>query len=671
MNVVKFLVAFSFCFAAVFSSAQNENIDIPNSNDTIIVVDSTTENIKAEIDSTHITEVKWFRLNQIVGPFKPSPSYIDTTLIAFQIYDFAQSDDEMFLAQKGNIGHASRNLVFNPSPDNEFSLFLYNNHFGYNLSNSQLKYIRPNHVASELFYVFGTNREQVFFAKHAQKVNDKTYFGFGYNVISSPGKYSRLNARNNSLYGIVDYSGNKYQLVSSASYGKIMNQESGGLKNRLGFEQDEVRDSVFLFNAQYKNYDLEAKLNHYYKLGFNYKVDSGKNINDSIVHEKEERTFNFGRLGHEALFQRKVFVFEENSGVYPFLDVTPFNRNATYDSTVVRLLHNELSWSNFPVETKNMLFPINFKLFIKHQYINLKFPFLALPRIENEEGELSYPFNQWHYNQYIPGIEIHSDMSKLFSFSANAEYTILGYNDEDLFMKAGLNIGGYNGKHRVMINALYNERRPPYFFQYYMGNYQRWESKFEKMQITNASVKYLYNGFELEGNYFILNNMVFLGEDVLPYQNSSTFDAFNINLKTDHNFWGFGLRNNIVFQYVPNNEFEDYPELLSYHSIYYGNKLFKKVMDFQFGFDFYYNSAYFPSAYMPVVFQFYKQNEYKSDELFLLDVFLNVKVSDVRVFLKYQNILGLIMNNSPQYQIPFYPLPETMLKFGVSWMFFN
>ncbi len=74
---------------------------------------------------------------------------------------------------------------------------------------------------------------------------------------------------------------------------------------------------------------------------------------------------------------------------------------------------------------------------------------------------------------------------------------------------------------------------------------------------------------------------------------------------------------------------------------------------------------------MPVNRMFYIQNDYKSDHTFLVDLFLNARISRARLFVKLQNILGLVTDKPPVYDIPFFPLPETMFKFGVSWAFFR
>ncbi|MBS4012485.1 MAG: hypothetical protein KGZ97_01825 [Bacteroidetes bacterium] len=669
MNIPRIAITLLLSIYLMYGFSQADSLLIETKSDSLFVEQK--NNQICESDSVVSSKVAYFKFRQIVSPFYQYPSYIDTTLTGFQIYDFANKNDRLFFASKGNIGHSTMNLVFNPISDDLFPLFFENHHYGYINSISDLNFYKPNHVSSELYYVFGSSREQLFYAKHAQKANDNLYFGFAYNVISSPGRYSRLNARNNSLYGLVDYTttNKKYQLISTATYGKIMNHESGGLEDRLAFEDDDVRESVILSQAQYKHYDFEITLNHYYKLGFDINDRGTSEKTDSVYGKDKKAHFNLGRIGHEAVLKRKSFVFEDKSAVSSFFDKEPFNVNQTYDSTVVMFAQNELSWSNYPQQGDLLYLPVNFKLYLKHQYIELKFPNLSAPRVE--DGKAIYFFNKWHFNQYIPGIEVQSDNTKYISLKGKAEYTMLGYNDSDMLITAGLGVGRDVDKHKVLINASYSEKAAPYFYHYYIGNYQNWGTKFDKIKMTNASVRYLFNGIELGGDYFIINNMVFMNESLEPTQNQSTLNTYNLSIKTDHKFYGIGLKNYIVYQYVPNESFIDYPKLMSYNSLYYENKLFKKVMDFQLGFDFYYNSSYHPSAFMPVVMQFYKQQDFKSPDLYLLDVFLNVKISDVRVFLKYQNILGLIMDTPVNYQIPFYPFPESMFKFGISWLFFD
>ncbi|MFO8066072.1 MAG: putative porin [Bacteroidales bacterium] len=628
------------------------------------------------LDSVKRTEVEWFNKEQLITPFKTAPNYIDTNITSLQQYDFAMAQG-LFLAHKGNVGHASRNLVFNPLNADEFPLFNYNSHDGYMIINKDMRFIRPKHVFSELYYVVGSDTEQLFHARHAQKLDTNLYIGFGYRVINSPGMLSRMVARNTNLYGMLDYKtkNEKYQLISTFAYNRILNQESGGLKNREGFEDNDARDSVYLYQAELKKFDIDIHVNHFYSLGFKYsREQKNPDSEDSLNTDRKARHFNLGRIGHELKYRRRSFVFDEEAPVFPFYETEPYDEFSTYDSTVVSMLQNELSWSNFPLESKSFISTFNFKFYIKHQYISLKFPdytdtgSVISDDIEDEE---EYAFDKRAYSQLIPGVELQTDNSKFISLFGKANTTIGGYNDKDYAIRGGLKLGRPHDKHLLNFIVGFKDQEVPYFLNYYVSNYNRWGNKFGKIKTANASARYSFFGLSLEANYFILNNYVYMNEKIQPEQNGSTINTFNFCLKTDHNLWNFGLRNNIVFQYVPDSEFEDYPELISYHSLYYGSSLFNNALHFQIGLDLYYISSYYPAAYMPVMMQFYKQSDYNAEQKFLLDAFLNIKISDVRVFLKYQNLGGLLYQDSPQYHIPFYPLPDYAFKFGISWMFFN
>ncbi|MFW5793491.1 MAG: putative porin [Bacteroidota bacterium] len=682
IKVLACIFFFSLLAKAGFSFANDPPEDLPEEQTQV------TDTVSA--DSINLKIVHWYYKDQIISPFKNHANYIDTNLLAFQQYDYA-FNESIFLAQKGNVGHASKNLVFSPWENEHFLLYRHDLYPGYKITNEDIIYVRPEHVFSELFYVLGSNREQLFYAKHSQKLDTNLYIGFSYKVINSPGEYSRMGARNTNLNAAIDYTSKneRYQMIGTAAYNKIMNHESGGIKNPESFAQNEAKDSVFLYQALSRNFDLDFHLNHFYRFGFDYNVKSENNSEDSIETIKEKRHFNLGRLGHEFKYRRQSFVFEDNSAVYPFFDFEPYDNSSTYDSTVVSVFQNELSWSNYPISDRSLTSSFYFKVFLKHQQLNLKFPDLSDQRFdddnedeeadedEDEDEEEVYYFDERIYDQLIPGVEFHTDDSKWLSFFGNANTIIGGYNDNDYSINAGFNIGKITGEntpgksHYASFNAGVSNKEVPYFMNYYVGNYFRWGNKFSKMKMTNLSAKYSYSGISIEGNYYKVNNIVFMNENIEPEQNESSINTFTLGLKTDHNFWGLGIRNSIVYQYIPDNSFEDYPELLSYHSLYYGNSLFKNALLFQIGLDLSYNSPYKPAAYMPAVLQFYQQTEYNTDHMFLLDAFLNVKISDVRVFVKYQNFGGLLMQDWPLYQIPYYPIPEGAFKFGISWMFFN
>ncbi len=627
-----------------------------------------TRSINIPSDSAGIdlpkSAIPWYTEEQLQNPFALTPNYVDTTLLGFQMYDFA-AENTYFFADKGNPGHAHRYLKFSPDLSTGLKINdrkLYGN---YLIAHNDLKFYRPKHVFTDLFYITGGNREQLFYAKHAQKLMENFTMAFQYRIVQSPGAFSRLASGNTNLNLTADYlsQDKRYQALGSFILNRVRNQESGGLKNFESFEQDPVRDSVFLYRAESWVRDLSVNLRHFYQTGFYINGDSAET----------ERFINLGRFNHDFTYQRTAFVHNDQAEPYSFYDFPRLDSTSTFDSTAVHRIENQISWSNFPLSSGRGTFPFNFKLFLKHSINTIQQPDVrpADDPVNNDDGDRIYYHSRETFNSLIQGIELQSDQRLFLSFGGHANATIGGYNDEDLHAGVFLNVGQPGKKYHLESSLNYSLTESPYFYNHLSVNNIRWDNNFRKMQIVNLKARLYLPWVKLEGNYYLLDRMVYLGKDALPVQNNFELSFFSLGAYSDVRLGRFGFRNHILLQQSTSENFEDYPTFISYHSIAFNIGFFDNALVNQFGFDFHFNTGYNAMAYMPVSRGFYIQDQHLMNNKYLVDFFWNGKISNARLFIKYQNLLGMIFDVRPHYDIPFYPIPESMFKFGVSWMFFN
>lgn len=98
--------------------------------------------------------------------------------------------------------------------------------------------------------------------------------------------------------------------------------------------------------------------------------------------------------------------------------------------------------------------------------------------------------------------------------------------------------------------------------------------------------------------------------------------------------------------------------------------LYAKVLYIQTGIDLHYKSAYFADAYMPVTQQFYLQNRQKVEGDIVADVFANLRVNRVRLFVKLAYLNQGFL--SPGYYVtPGFLSQRRSLGFGVDWYLFD
>jgi hypothetical protein len=81
---------------------------------------------------------------------------------------------------------------------------------------------------------------------------------------------------------------------------------------------------------------------------------------------------------------------------------------------------------------------------------------------------------------------------------------------------------------------------------------------------------------------------------------------------------------------------------------------------------------------MPAISQFYLQNNFLLNDYILIDLFINVKIRNARLFARMNQINSFFGTNAPNiisssgyYISPGYVAPSNFLTFGVTWMLFD
>jgi len=602
-------------------------------------------------------EVSWYTWESLFDPEFLPASYADTSLASFHQYDFYRRGNPLY-ASKGNIGHIVRPLIFSPSANLKTALHQHKLYPYYFHNPDSIRFYRPEHVFSELFYVLGSDREQMFYAKHNQRLGEQTYGGFKYKTISSPGRYSRNGSSTSNLMLYAEsqpFEG--YHAAGSFVINRIFNQESGGLSDHEAFEEDEVQAFMILENAESRTRDLGVRIEQSYQPGVLLE-------NDTLP------SFNPGTIRHAFTYHRQAFVFEETSSPSPefYEDANPFNDQFTLDSASVHNVINTLRWTNRSPDSGERPL-LRYDLSLTHHVRIIRQPLHKLQLLT--PGELSGEFYKDRHSHFQPGMRISSDPGRAFSFSGFAAYTFGGYHDNDYRAGGYLLVGRENRSIRLKMSAQYAEEEAPYFMHHMRSNYVRWENDFRKTQTLHLGTGLLHPAVRLHANYYLINHGLFMDTAGYPQQHEDALHVLSAEVKARLDAGLFRTRHHIVFHVTDEDNYERFPALLSHHSLYASFSLFDDALKAHTGFDVRFNTPYKPMAYIPMVRHFALQDTYETGHDLLVDVFVNAQIGRARLFVKLENIADLITDPSPVYEIPFYPVPTTMFKFGISWMFFD
>ena len=124
------------------------------------------------------------------------------------------------------------------------------------------------------------------------------------------------------------------------------------------------------------------------------------------------------------------------------------------------------------------------------------------------------------------------------------------------------------------------------------------------------------------------------------------------------------------------------PEFIARNTLFYQTLAFKKRAEIQTGLSFYYFDKFSSREYFPILGEYSLQtlnsknldgtdntpNEIGAYPLF--DLFFNVKVKTMRIYLKLQHLNQLISDEGNYYSAPKIPFADWSFRIGIQWYLF-
>jgi hypothetical protein len=83
-----------------------------------------------------------------------------------------------------------------------------------------------------------------------------------------------------------------------------------------------------------------------------------------------------------------------------------------------------------------------------------------------------------------------------------------------------------------------------------------------------------------------------------------------------------------------------------------------------------YHTAYYAPKYMPAIGQFYTQSDTKIGNYPVMNAYVNFHLKRTRFFVEYYHLNQMFMDGA-YYSMPNYPINPAIMKFGISWNFYD
>lgn len=576
----------------------------------------------------------------------------DTAITGFQNYDPLYKTDHFF-ATLGNIGSANRNLV--PYSILGQSGFDYGNHTldDYLYENDSVKYYRVIKTFTDLTYVQGAKKENMFHAIFSRNIYRSLNLGFDFRVFNSPGAYQRQRTNHINFYLTAQFltKDRRYGVIANFLIDRLKNNENGGIQNDTLFEQNiESNRQIYTVNlngAQNRVRETGFFMKHYFNL-----TRHPRNAKDTTLPVKKR--VELGRLSYSFQYNRQIQNYIDylpKSGFYKNFYIDTIS---TYDSITISKIENEIIWTN-----------PSFRPDKKFRVLQVE------ARLKQIYAEVTYHDIRRIFLQYIPRAEISFHPLSTLLLYAYGDYVFGDYNQGDLNLKANLSQTLGSTEHNagtVTLKGAYCFQKPGWFYEHYLGNNFKWDTTWKRENLISAGFSYNIKSIEAGFNVSRINHFVYLDTAALPQQENNEIGYIYAYLNGAIDLWKFKLKGQFAYQTVQGKNVLRLPAFIGNLAIYFTQELFHGAATLQPGLNFFYNTLYYADAYMPATRSFFLQDKKQLGNYLYMDVFINLKIQRARFFVMYSHFNSSFMGYH-YYMVPTYPMQDAAFKFGITWNF--
>lgn len=579
-------------------------------------------------------------------------TFLDTTLSIKKEYKFNMLRKDIFgLLPFANEGQPYNTLNYGLTSNSIAPNFGFKaKHFNY-LEVSDIKYYSVPTPLSDLYFKTVMEQGQSVDAFLTINTKPNLNFSIAYKGIRSLGKYiNSLTSSGNFRFTTSYFTKDKRYILNAHFTGQdILNQENGGIKSTADFESNEApfdnREQLEVYFNDAKNL---LKGNRFF-IDHSYRLS--KDNPNSLV------------FSHQFNQEYKFFEYTQTQANVRFGN--SFSK-AVYNKTRYNHLYNKIGVAYKTKDYGNLEFFVDdtkynyyYNSVVYDNLGNISVPNSINDRINTIGGTYTYFAKNLVAKLLVSNAITNQSISNI---QANATYTLnKDYNFSFEYQK---------------LNSL-----PALNYTLYQSNYAdyNWINNFKNEKLNQFKIDANTKWIDLSFNYKIINDHLYFENEnndieflkVKPKQYSNTINYMSLEAKREIKFWRFALDNTILYQNVDqSNNVINVPQIVTRNSLYYTGMVFKKAMQIQTGVTFNYFTKYYANDYNPLLGEFYIQNQTKTGDFPMFDVFINAKVRQTRIFLKAEHI-NSAWTGYNFYSAPNYPYHDFMIRFGLVWNFFQ
>jgi hypothetical protein len=536
-------------------------------------------------------------------------------------------------------------------------------HQGYYEIEDILDYHVPTPL-SDLYFKTVVNQGQQLEALFTSNLSPQFNFSISYKGVRSAGDYVHTLTSSGNFKITTHYTSKnkRYRLRIHTTFQDHFNEENGGLESASleGFMNDEA-DFQNRARLEPNLTDAESLLD-----GKRFYIDQDY----EVIGKKDSTSYYSGRIYSKAYYEDKFYQFSQTSADEAFLG------EAYVSSNLQDKTNLEEGMIEAGASYDHHIFGFYKAGVARHKY-NYGYDRL----INQGSGTIT---NRLIGELYQFKAEFAKRIGK-FDVTANGGVNIAGAVDGQFFNgQASYKFQDFDVKAGLAISS----RAPDFNYTLHQSDYlnYNWQNNFnniekQELSFNIASEKYVnaqVTFTTLQDHVYFAQSLItnandeVTGYNATPLQASESITYLKIKISKDISFLRhFGFDNTIMYQNVtPTDDIINVPDLTARSTFYYKNRLFKKALLLQTGITAKYFTEYNMDGYDPVLGEFYSQNTDQLGGFPMVDIFVNAKIRQTRIFFKLEHANQLFAGDTNYFSAPRNPYRDFAIRFGLVWNFF-